>query len=336
MPRTSIAAQHLTASRTVVEMWAFEAYAEGLRTTLAEAKASSEPPRQLHKTSRNNDLFDAAGKPLAAHELHNVTTWRTHHAFGGRCALVKAQEGKESDAAVAVASRTGPQRWAEQAWAAYQDWSVSFSLRSTTAEEPHILLSVAPAYVPLLSSPTGETLEADAATLSSLPAAPTAQEQQHYDNRLLDTPLIWEEAYTLSVECTPRGMFLWSDQWELYGKKIADRCLEVQKKPEMPVDADDAAVAGAALQTFAAAVRLRFHAPSSDDASSKLTPAVLAVDLQESPALTDVKSSAAKRVDDAMWRHVMDIPLPLDALARRTAFRPHVSLLESGDSVELI
>lgn len=324
-------------------MWAFEAYADGLSVTApgAESKTTSAPPQELHKTSRNNDLFDASGKPLAPDAVHDVTTWRTHHAFGGRCALVhqtpqSVHEDSASNAAAAThapAYPSGPS-WAEQAWTAYQNWSIAFHLHSVTAEEPHILLSVAPAYFPMLSSPTGETLVPDAATQDSLPAAPSAEEQQHYNNRLLDTPLIWEEAYALSVECTPRGMFLWSNHWELFGKKISDRCLEVEKHSAVE----------APLQSYNAGVRLRFNSTSAaalaTNAEATTTVAstpVLAVDLRAPASLPQPLAVAiSKEGDEALWQHVMDIPLPMDAIAHKSAFRPHVTLLESGDSVHII
>ncbi|KAL7696281.1 hypothetical protein NQL31_005723 [Lotmaria passim] len=327
-------------------MWAFEAYAEGLVTAAAvEPEAAEKPPRQLHKTSRNNDIFDVDGKPLAASKRHEATTWRTHHSFSGRCALVKpaAYDGWSGEANGAAPTcppyPSGPS-WAEQAWAAYQSWSVTFSLHSATADEPHILLSVAPAYFPLLSSPTGETLTPDAKTLASLPAAPSAQEQKHYNNRLLDTPLIWEEAYALSVECTPRGLFLWSDHWELYGKKILDRCLEVQKGAPRP--AGDAVVdfsVNQPLRSYSGAVRLRFNAADVErgaEEGADSHPAVLAVDIQTPASQVSLAASTTKGAEEVQWQHVVDVPLPMDALARKAAFRPHVTLLESGDSVAII
>jgi hypothetical protein len=328
-------------------MWAFEAYAEGLVVTTADGAESSSPaapPRYLQKTTRNNDLFDASGKPLAASEMHDATTWRTHHAFGGRCALVKAStqggsstgERGRQPVEAALASSSSP-CWAEQAWSAYQTWCIAFRLRSVTAEEPHILLSVAPAYYPLLTSPTGETREPDAATLASLPAAPSSEEQHHYNRRLLDTPLIWEEAYALSVECTPQGMFLWSDHYELFGKKIADRCLEVHQckigdSAEMPAEAPHP-TAELPVQSYSAAVRLRF---STAGAAADTPLPALAVDLQKPSSFVHPASGAAKGADDALWQHIVDIPLPMDGVAMKASFRPHVTLLESGDSVEIL
>ncbi|KPI87486.1 hypothetical protein ABL78_3435 [Leptomonas seymouri] len=328
-------------------MWAFEAYAEGLVTMVdAESDVSEKPPRQLHKTSRNNDLFDASGKPLMASDMHDATTWRTHHAFGGRCAIIKpfVEDGKGKSSPDSRAERCSPHpsgpSWAEQAWAAYQSWSIAFRLRATTSEEPHILLSVAPAYFPLLTLPTGEAREPDAETLASLPAAPTAQEQKHYNNRLLGTPLIWEEAYALSVECTPRGMFLWSDHWELFGKKIADRCLEVQEKTKEVDEASSAVVAeGTASphrQSYSGAVRLRFNVQHSTDATAEPHPPSLAVDVQAPVSLVNPGVGTANWADNAMWQHVRDIHLPMDALALKTSFRPHVTLLEGGASAEIL
>lgn len=326
-------------------MWGFDAFADGLSTAAKDSDSpdTAAPPQQLHKHYRNNDLFDAGGKLLDAETAHHATTWRSHHAFSGRCALVSP---------IAAADQQQQQRrafhvpaWAEQSWSAYQSWSAGFRLRSVAADEPHILLSIAPAYFPNLVSATGDTREADAATLASLPCPPSAEEEAIYHHRVLETPLIWEEPYALSLECTPHGLFLWSDQWGIFGKKVADRCLEVRSDPSVSPGTGDAAVEGAssAQPCFAAALRLHWRAGAGG--SSAGTPAAptqptLTVELQtvEADAATtgSTTSVTTERGGNAVWQQVIELPLPLDGVSAKAAFRPYVTLMEGGDSVELL
>ncbi|KAK7200806.1 hypothetical protein NESM_000139000 [Novymonas esmeraldas] len=348
-------------------MWAFEAFAEGLTATskpgsaadtAAAAAASLSPPRHLYKKNRNNDLFDAHGKLLDAAGAHLVTTWRTHHAFSGRCALVCPGGTGDGGSATATARSFGGPRWAEQARAAYQDWSIAFRLRANAADEPHILLSVAPAYFPNLVSATGETLAASPETLASLPSAPCAEEEVVYDRRVLETPLIWEEPYALSVECTPHGVFLWSDHWSIFGKKIADRCLELRHRvagrsgaPTSPVSDPPTPAAGEADASafYDAALRLRWSVPEATQQRSATTAPTLSVDLKTSDSGSNTASTAAaaaatagtaagsaSSADEGSWRCLIDLSLPLDDVSSRAAFRPYVTLMEGGDAVELL
>ncbi|KAG5493907.1 hypothetical protein JKF63_01739 [Porcisia hertigi] len=328
-------------------MWGFEEYAEGLSiftekydapltgtTPEGGSAAPLPPPRHLYKQNRNNDLFNAQGKLLNTTEAQGATTWRTHHAFSGRCALVNLSAPADD----AVSHPLNPSSWAEQAWTAYQNWSISFHLRSTATDEPHILLSVAPAYFPNLVSSTGERHEADAATLASLPCAPSAEEEVMYNKRILETPLIWEEPYALSVDCTPHGVFLWSDHWGIFGQKISERCLELH--------ADNAGENETATMPFYdAALRLRWNANGAENPSSTdgvcvrgVTP-TLTVELKKtSDNAADGATSTARveKMKQEVWQHLIDLPLPLDYVALKAAFRPYVTLMEGGDSVELL
>nr|CCM14805.1 hypothetical protein, conserved [Leishmania guyanensis] len=343
-------------------MWGFEAYATGLSTTpnrlgapltgVAPEGDAAAPPRHLCKQNRNNDLFDAQGKLLNAVEARSATIWRTHHAFSGRCALVNPTATTSGVAAQSF----GAPGWAEQAWRAYQSWSVGFHVRSVTANEPHILLSIAPAYFPNLVSATGETREADAATRASLPCAPSMEEEVIYNKRVLETPLIWEEPYALSVECTTRGVFLWSDHWGIFGKKIADRCLEMRqggarRSGMATLPSPDPSPSSAAVDeklaptAYDAALRLRWsitdtgNKSSTESGSAKAVSATLSVELK---AITgDVAAGAAAttrgaNVREEFWQHLVDLSLPLDDVAYKAAFRPYVTLMEGGDSVELL
>ncbi|CBZ37619.1 hypothetical protein, conserved [Leishmania donovani] len=346
-------------------MWGFEAYAEGLSTTPnihgahltgvapQEGEAAPlAPPRYLWKKNRNNYLFDAQGKLLGAAEAHSPTIWRTHHAFSGRCALVNPTAPVTGGAA---AQSFGAPGWAEQAWTAYQSWSVGFRLSSTTTDEPHILLSVAPAYFPNLVSATGEIRKADAATLASLPCAPSAEEEVIYNKRMLETPLIWEEPYALSVECTTHGVFLWSDHWGIFGRKIADRCLEARQDNvrqsgiatlPSPDPSPSSAAAGEelALVAYDAALRLRWNAAgpgsksSTDGGSARAVAPTLSVELKTSgdAAAGGAAPTCEEKVGEELWQHLIDLPLSLDEVACKAAFRPYVTLMEGGDAVELL
>ncbi|KAG5493145.1 hypothetical protein GH5_01882 [Leishmania sp. Ghana 2012 LV757] len=343
-------------------MWGFDAYAEGLSTTpntdgapLADTTAkegAAAPPRCLCKQNQNRDVFDVQGNLLNTSEAHSATTWRTHHAFSGRCALVN-----EATAAGGAAAHcfTAPD-WAEQAWTAYQSWSVAFRLRSITTDEPHILLSVAPAYFPSLVTVTGGTREADAATLASLPGAPSAEEEVIYNKRMLETPLIWEEPYALSVECTPNGVFLWSDHWGIFGKRVADHCMEVRRgaarqsgMAKLPSPGPPLASAAAderpAPTIYDAALRLRWSATgtgnqsSTDGVPASAATPTLSVELKLASADEAGRTAATTCVEgvgEDLWQHLVNLPLPLDEVARKAAFRPYVTLMEGGDAVELL
>ncbi|CBZ30271.1 conserved hypothetical protein [Leishmania mexicana MHOM/GT/2001/U1103] len=346
-------------------MWGFEAYAEGLSTTpnrhgapLAgvapqEGEAAPlAPPRYLWKKNRNNYLFDAQGKLLGAAEVHNPTIWRTHHAFSARCALVSPTVPPTGGAG---AQSFGAPGWAEQAWTAYQSWAVGFRLSSTATDEPHILLSVAPAYFPNLVSATGEIHKANAATLACLPCAPSAEEEDLYNKRMLETPLIWEEPYALSVECTTHGVFLWSDHWGIFGRKIADRCLEVRqgeaKRSGIPtLPSPDPSPSSAAADeevapvVYDAALRLRWSTAgtgsqsTTDGGSSRAVVPTLSVELKTSgdAAAGGAATTREEKVGEELWQHLVDLPLSLDEVACKAAFRPYVTLMEGGDSVELL
>ncbi|KAG5468212.1 hypothetical protein LSCM1_02189 [Leishmania martiniquensis] len=343
-------------------MWGFDAYAEGLAAlpnsdgvSLADFTSEREvaaPPRYLCKQNRNGDVFDAQGNLLSAAEAHSATTWRTHHAFSGRCAFVKETAAAGGTTAPCFTAPT----WAEQAWTAYQSWSVVFRLRSVTTDEPHILLSVAPAYFPNLVSITGETRKADAATLASLPGAPSAEEEAIYNKRILETPLIWEEPYALSVECTPHGVFLWSDHWGIFGKKVADRCMEARQEgekrsgmaklfsPDSPLSSMEADELSAPT-VYDAALRLRWNATdagaesSADGVPARTVTPTLSVELKtasDNEAGGAAVTTRTKGAGQDLWQHLVELPLPLDNVARKAAFRPYVTLMESGDAVEVV
>lgn len=64
------------------------------------------------------------------------------------------------------------------------------------------------------------------------PLPPTPEERRYFDKKMLYTPLIWEEPFTVSVEVTAGGLSLWSEQWEVYSKRLSD--VGMQKVSPLP------------------------------------------------------------------------------------------------------
>ncbi|RNF27021.1 uncharacterized protein Tco025E_00705 [Trypanosoma conorhini] len=197
--------------------WSFDRVAEGLLFS---------DLRQLSRRHPQDAMLDVNGVPLARGRATEVHTWRSHHAFSGRCGLSVKRPTEPSDNREAARRNGGgdvpnPEKMSSSHECTfsrspddYRAWEVDFHLQSTS-ETPHVLLSVAPQYLPLQSS----VVESGRSW-----CPPTAEEQEMYDKRILETPLIWEEPMTLSVDCTTNGIFLWSDEWRMFGEKIADRC----------------------------------------------------------------------------------------------------------------
>ncbi|KAH9577563.1 hypothetical protein LSM04_008303 [Trypanosoma melophagium] len=222
----------------MISHWVFERIADGLFL------GPRRPLRHLCKSHRRGIMLDRSGVPLTADNTAAATTWRSHHAFSGRCGLYldqqreseqqrerKEEERNEKQEHVQNSvNRNGggdvPQP--ETVWEGggetivsqspddYCTWIADFHFFSTS-DEPHVLLSVAPHYAPLQGNTTEE---------ESIWRPPTQEEKEIYDKRMLETPLIWEEPMTLSVDCTANGMYLWSEEWGFFGEKIADTCFE--------------------------------------------------------------------------------------------------------------
>lgn len=337
-------------------MWAFEKIADGLFLRHGSAApsdasaAASKLPRILLKKSGSNDIFDAHGKPLGSDEQQQATTWRSHHAFSGRCAIVDVAPLAEHAGPQHVeqqqhqASEETPQSllWVQHTWQAYRLWDAQLKLQATAAEEPSFLVSVAPYYYPYNG---GKEYNSDAAFQSSEAGTsardidlltPSVEERVMYDRRLLETPLIWEEPYTLSVECSPRGVFLWSDQWSLYGKKIADHCL-IKRDSGARISTSAPNDNGGKVE-YEGAVRLQWSIENTpvDQTGSTTATLTVATAVPEMPGGDDHHCGEATSPQEGLrWMMVAELPLPLQNLSARAVFVPHVTLMESGDSAEL-
>lgn len=52
------------------------------------------------------------------------------------------------------------------------------------------------------------------------PFPPTSEERQSFDKKMLYTPLIWEEPFTVSAEINAKEISVWSEFGELYGQRV--------------------------------------------------------------------------------------------------------------------
>lgn len=316
----------------------------------------------LRKVHNSNVLFDSTGsRELSKEEACALTTWRSHHAFSGRCMLSKPPEEKHATTTAAAKSDSeavGSARIVTDS-EAYRHWEVRFLLRSTN-EEPTTLLSVAPYYLPY---------SAAIDLLSNAPAvkeglckgwtSPSADNRRQYDKRIMETPLIYEEPYTFSVECTPQGMFLWSDHWKLWGDKIAPRCYEAGTFTLNPTTGSSTPGGPTRVSGHQSYVRLQWRVdPPTDGASS--TAATLSVSLGQTchdsvqgvafhasstPPRTPISvdtdvnhtsTSVSSPSSDFYWQNVYSTKLDIEDHASHALFVPYATLMEGGDQVILI
>lgn len=329
--------------------WRFEVVADGLDVTPSAMEVA--------KRVGNNALFDADGAPLSAEAAEKASTWRSHHSFSGRCSL--RQEASEANNIHTTTAATAVD---------YDDWSVGFHLRSATAD-PHMLVSVAPRYFPYAGassfmppadnsskqetvngsdgsngSSSGEVVGAAKVPFLS---APSAEEQGIYIRRMLETPLIYEEPYAISVECNARGLFVWSDQWAIHGKRIATTCIVPSGRGGG--GGDDNINTDIKTEGF---VKLSWwmprHTAASEAAHQQQTPvASVAVSLGgyssegtlDTSANTNGSSPSSSSASGSVvqWQQVFETTLELeDALAGTAAFVPYVTMIEAGESVRII
>ncbi|ESL11780.1 hypothetical protein TRSC58_00462 [Trypanosoma rangeli SC58] len=170
-------------------------------------------------------MLDVNEVPLASEHAIEAYTGRSRHALSGRCGLAVRRPTEKHDYRNA-ARRNGsgdapaPEMSLSHEYTIlrspddYRTWEVDFYLQAT-GENPRVLLSVAPHYLPFQSRD---------AESGRFWRPPTAEDQEMYDKRMLETSFIWEEPMTLSVDCTTNGIFLWSEEWIILGEKIADKC----------------------------------------------------------------------------------------------------------------
>ncbi|EKG05011.1 hypothetical protein TCSYLVIO_003923 [Trypanosoma cruzi] len=225
--------------------------------------------RQLSRLHQRNAILDSNGMTLTGDLAAEATTWRSHHAFSGRCGLsVKRSPEPHDNRDEARRNGGGDVPHPEKMFPSYEciisrspndyrAWAVDFHLQSTS-EEPHVLLSVAPYYAPLQSN----LVEGGRSW-----RPPTTEEQEMYDKRMLETPLIWEEPMTLSLDCTNNGMFLWSEEWKIFGEKIADNCFSRRSQSRGGDDSVDqmGGVSGVREGPYEAFVRLSWRMMSAGE-----------------------------------------------------------------------
>lgn len=345
-------------------LWAFDEVAEGLLAWGAErlsafssSSLSSSPPPpaargekklRVFKPDSNRTLFGVDGKPLTAEEASVASTWRSHHAFSARCAPFARNSGDGAEKGCGTPELT---------LSACRDWTVDFRVRSAEAD-PHVLLSVAPYYLP----PTTTAFGVQDSVAAALPAQPTTapllptsvEEKTHYDQRMLGTPLIWEEPYTLSLECTKAGLHVWSDHWQLFGRKIASVGLTAVGKetssttpPPQPTPSSPAS----AVPQYEGYVRLRWHrvgdaqtvankesAHSGDKAVVSVSVGTLrSGDASSQCAGANAKEQTSLSGPPLEWQlvHETNVDLDGDGVAR-ALFVPYVTLLEGGDEVSIL
>ncbi|KEG10756.1 hypothetical protein DQ04_03331000 [Trypanosoma grayi] len=301
----------------------------------------------LSKLHRQDVLLDVNGSLLTGGNAADATTWRSHHAFSGRCGLRLEQ---------AAVPPTGPPAAIVSTSASdYRAWVADFHLQSTS-EEPHLLVSVAPHYAPL----QGNTEQGRRAW-----RPPTAEEQDTYDKRMLETPLIWEEPMTISIDCTASGMFLWSEELGYYGEKVAERCF-VRRSNEN--GGDDKATASVGREGhFEAFLRLSWRMAQTGDtdvastrnsgnSNAEMAVFVRADTTEEGgneapcdvPAADTAKTggseaAAARRSggnglgDGAyVWRLLWERAVTWHNVPDEVHFTPYVTLMDGGDEVTLL
>lgn len=187
------------------------------------------PSRWISRTVAGPSQFlDETGKAISSAEAADAaTTWKTMNSFSGRCGLAKPNSmtrftSNQSDVRRADISTVAP-LWLSRSPKDYREWSVQFYLRSSV-ELPSILVSVGPYFYPYASEIDLMGPRGRIQPFSPIPS--TAQERYQFDRKMLQTPLIWEEPYTMSVEVNKDGTFFWSDTWELFGVKAGDEGMQ--------------------------------------------------------------------------------------------------------------
>ncbi|CBH10593.1 hypothetical protein, conserved [Trypanosoma brucei gambiense DAL972] len=324
--------------------WVFDCAAPGLYCE----------PRRLLKPFSTDNILDATGRAFETVEDGlKATTWRTHHAFSARCGLTSVTRSDSTTCGKGV-EESSVSRSPED----YREWHADFHLRSPSAE-PHVLLSVAPHYLPSRGSGNaddGRKMEVVGSRGRWLkPWRPqTAEEQAAYDAAVLGTPLIWEEPLVLSLDCTADGVFLWSEDHGIYGEKVANRCFERHSSDA----GDDSA-------EFKQEAFLRFRwseQPPAQTSSVGSGRHEMKEEHVESPNVSkcgelrvfrgqrtkvEAEEPHVERISyeeadvDAgsggfLWQSVLHRIISCGPVPKEVYFAPYVTLMESGDEVSLL
>lgn len=155
-------------------------------------------------------------------KYHNIR--RSYMSFSGRCvpARPKCDEATWHSPNPALPAVATP--WSSTNPKDYSAWYANFFVSSCVTNLPSVLISVAPLFFPYTSELSLLGAGRPSIHPESASALPkTSEEKDLFEKKMLHTPLIWEEPHTLSIEIRKNGIFLWSDQWKLYGKKISEK-----------------------------------------------------------------------------------------------------------------
>nr|CCD13041.1 unnamed protein product [Trypanosoma congolense IL3000] len=352
-------------SKAAELFWVFESAAQGLHMER----------RRLLKPNGIHNLIDINGAPFkCAADAAEATLWRTHHAFSGRCGIGEAagNNAEQSDSYGGLHDDIGANgpptsHTAEN----YRDWTVNLHLRSYSAE-PHVLVSVAPHCLPSRGKGSSfvDSVYAKDEGACRWPrdwGPQTKEEQSAYDAAVLGTPLIWEEPLVLSVECTTAGMFLWSEDYEMYGEKVADRCFEKRDESFSGMDGSSIHKAGDACRAeslYKAFLRVRWRERQSappgegnegccrdgEEKSADLFDLDRCSELyvyQGAPGVSKGLASGGNERNDpsgsellphnegVTWRQVLHRLIPCGSLPVNVHFAPYVTLMDGGDEALL-
>ncbi|CAD2215768.1 hypothetical protein AGDE_15201 [Angomonas deanei] len=195
-------------------MWFIHKAALGLITSSSRGTSLIDT---VHKGDRCEALLNRDGGVMTEEEAERETTWRTHHSFTAQFCLTEAQEGHAGVPATHVSS--------------YDEWSADLTCEQTGGDgedvDPHLLLSIAPYYVPFQGK-VDRSGGDDRGGHQLVHVAPNEEEERRFLQSMLETPLIWEETGVLSLECNRRGLFVWSEEWKHYGRPLSASGFEKQ------------------------------------------------------------------------------------------------------------
>ena len=140
---------------------------------------------------------------------------------------------------------------------------------------------------------------------ASVVSSVEGESQSSFDQRVLGTPMLWEEPHAYFLECRRNGGFLWSESAQTFGKKVFDQCF---------ADALDDAV-----------VDVEYVAPKLSSASFPASAGKVVFRIGDEMASLDVlvddASSSSAGGGGAGWSHQL---------------APHVTLIDAGDSASIV
>jgi hypothetical protein len=138
-----------------------------------------------------SNVNDDAGCHATTSLLSSPTFVKSTHAFSGRL---------DPETTAASSSSTS--------CSGGEEWDVALQLTSMGTSSPNVLVGLGPR-----NTQSASLLVRDGAA----DEVPTAESQQMFEGRVLSTPLIWEEPGFVCMECSDRGVRLWSDAMGWFG-----------------------------------------------------------------------------------------------------------------------